>query len=83
MFFLWFNIIGAKIGENCIFVLYFSKLYFPKVYFSKVYGTKLFQFEVYPTCVSSKRCAFIWFKTSYSGEKVGCHDCDRHTDENV
>lgn len=44
--FLWFNIIGAKIGENCIFVLYFSKLYFPKVYFSKVYGTLNSKFTI-------------------------------------
>ena len=29
------------------------------MYFSNVYGPKLFRFEVYPTCVSSKRCAFI------------------------
>ena len=30
-----------------------------KVYGTKVYGSIFFLFEVYPTCVSSKRCVFI------------------------
>ena len=36
------------------------KVYFPKVYFSKVYLSKVFFCEMYPTCVSSKLCEFIW-----------------------
>ena len=23
---------------------------------------------------------FVWFETSYRGEKVGCHDCEEWTD---
>ena len=41
--------------------VYFSKVYVPKVYFSKAHVPKVYFYEVYQTCVSSKRGEFLLF----------------------